>query len=422
MTLSNGTCARAARGGWLAFCGVVLGVLAIALHSRAHEALRVQPPLAAVAPQPLTPPGGYAAARTRTPSPQRHSEAASAETGSSRKFAKPDPLRIAGSTYYPYRFEGHVHTLHSRDARHPTLEILQRAERLGLDALVITDHGSSEALSDFAQYAGPLVPLIGREIGGEFGHAVFWNVAADDQHGPTTTSLQQRCDFAHAHGGLLIFAHPGWWIDGNDRNPMQWMTPSAMRRGGSAGDVDAIELWNGVYHTPLTKLIAAWVALLEAGVYVPIVGDSDFHSAGAHQLGNAHNIAWCDVPEPATCLWSAVRTGRLVVTDGPYADLRVNDRLPGSVVRNAQLLRIDVNALAAEGGTLRVYLGKEIVQTLELPPAETQHASWQIAPPDHDSYVRIEIARRHVVRSQTPVSLLSNPVLVDVGEQRESWR
>jgi hypothetical protein len=341
----------------------------------------------------------------------------------SRHFPEFGPVKIGAATYYPYRFEGHVHTAYSADAKHSPVDILAAAQRLGLDALVITDHGVSYALADFANYSGPLTPFVGREIGGQFGHAVFWNVADDDVHAPKTTTLQQRANFAHKHGGLIVFAHPGWWIDGNDHDPMEWMTPAAMRRGGVAGDVDAIEIWNGVYRTPLPKLTNAWVKLLEAGVYVPIVGNSDFHSSSMHQIANAHNVAFCDRPEIATCLWPAVKAGRVMVSDGPAAALSVNDRLPGSIIEaDGSPLHVKVDAIANEGGTLQVYLGRNVVQKLPLQPGVRAQGSWDIPSPGSDSFVRIDILRPNRKESQTPVTLMSNPVLIDVAPLRESWR
>jgi hypothetical protein len=358
----------------------------------------------------LSPPGAGGA----SPAPRAARE---------RPFPRLGSVLVGGVNYHAFRFEGHVHTAHSLDAKHPTVEVLSAAERLGLDALIITDHGNSAARFDFPRYQGSLKPFVGREIGGEFGHAVMWNVSEEARQTFPPLTLEQRSRFAHEHGGLLIFAHPGWWIDGNHRDPMQWMTPEAMRRGGSAGDIDAIELWNGVYHTPLPKLIAAWIALLEAGVYVPIVGNSDFHRFHFHRLGSVHNIALCEQPELASCLWPAVRGGRVMVTDGPGAVLSVNERLPGSIVQGTdEPLRVAVEALAPDGGTLRVYLGKEVVQTLALAPGVRTGQTWEIPSPAQDSYVRIDIQRPTPQRGQPPVSLLSNPVLIDVGPQRTSWR
>jgi hypothetical protein len=392
--------------------------LAAASPARADDGEGARP-LVSVVPQP----GAGESEPAEVSSPHTGGAAPARRPARQRPFPKLGSGQLGGVSYHAYRFEGHVHTSHSPDARHPTVEILSAAERLGLDALIITDHGNSSARLDFARYQGSLTPFVGREIGGEFGHAVMWNVAEDSRQTFPPLTLEQRSRFAHERGGLLIFAHPGWWIDGNHHDPMKWMTPEAMRRGGSAGDIDAIELWNDVYHTPLPRLVAAWVALLEAGVFVPIVGNSDFHRFNFHRLGGVHNIALCDRPEVASCLWPAVRAGRLMVTDGPSAVLTVNDRLPGAVVQGAgESLRIAVEGTAAEGGVLRVYLGKHITQTLALTPGVQAKASWEIATPAEDTYVRIDIARPEPLRGQPPVSLLSNPVLIDVGPQRPSWR
>ena len=341
----------------------------------------------------------------------------------SRRFDKHGPSQIGAATYYPYLIDGHVHSHYSPDAKHPPLEIIETAARANLDAIVFTDHGSVRASREFGSFKGPVTPFIGAEIGGAFGHAVYWNVPEEDEHKSKTISLQQRCDFAHAHDGLLVFAHPGWWISGNEHDPMQWMTPVALRRGGSAGAVDAIELWNGVYRTPLPKLIDVWLGLIEAGVYVPIVGDSDFHQQRFHQLGDAHSIVWCDTPEIKTCLWPAVKQGRVIVSDGPSAVFSVNGQPPGSVIAvGAQPLQVKVEALAREGGTLRLYLGRELVEQRKLTPGVNGVFAFKVDPPSTDSWLRIDIERPRRTRGQTAISLLSNPVLLDAAPLRADWR
>lgn len=340
-----------------------------------------------------------------------------------RRFDKHGPTQIGAATYYPYIIDGHVHSHHSPDARHSPASIMETAARLNMDGIVFTDHGSVRSLREFDTFTGPVTPFIGAEIGGPFGHAVYWNVPADDKHISRNTSLQQRCDFAHAHGGLLVFAHPGWWIKGNERDPMEWMTPAAMRRGGAAGAIDAIELWNGVYDPPLSKLIDSWIRLIEAGVYVPIVGDSDFHQYRFHQLGDAHSIVLCDKPEIKTCLWPAVKQGRVIVSDGPSAIFSVNGQPPGSVLAvSAQPLEVKVEALAREGGTLRLYRGREVIERRELEPGVNGTFSFVVAAPKADSLLRIDIERPSRRRDQTPISLLSNPVLLDAAPPRAHWR
>jgi PHP domain len=340
-----------------------------------------------------------------------------------KKYADPVPFQLAGRTYHPYAFEGHVHSHHSRDADHPVPMILEAAETLGLDAIVITDHGSTRSRHDFAKYRGTVVPFVGEEFGGEYGHAVTWNVPTNDDHESKGKPLNERAAFAHQHGGLLVFAHPGWWINGNSRDPMQWMTPANMRRGGLAGEIDAIELWNGVYRTPLPKLIDAWVAMLDAHVFVPIVGNSDFHRFRSHLIGSARSVAYCEHADLRTCLWPATRAGRLYVTDGPTLIFSVNDQLPGATLTPApgDELVIRVEAFAPEGGELRLYVGRKMAGVIPLSPNVRMKTGWRLPAPAHDSFVRIDIKRAHKARGQTHVSLLSNPVLLDVAPTA-AWR
>jgi hypothetical protein len=178
-----------------------------------------------------------------------------------------------------------------------------------------------------------------------------------------------------------------------------------------------------VYRTPLPKLIDVWVGLIEAGVYVPIVGDSDFHQYRFHNLGDAHSIVLCDKPEIQSCLWPSVKAGRVIVSDGPSALFSVNGQPPGAVIAvTGQPLAVKVEALAREGGTLRLYRGREVIEQRALQPGVNAVFAFTVDPPKSDSLLRIDIERARRTRGQTPISLLSNPVLLDVAPLRTSWR
>jgi hypothetical protein len=342
-------------------------------------------------------------------------------------FVHAHSLAVGARTSYPYRVETHCHTRHSVDAKYPSsltpVELLTLAERLGLNAVVFTDHGSGAAARDALDYSGPVRAFAGREVGGPFGHAVIWNVAADPLEAPSHTTLERRAEFAHTHRGLIALAHPGWHIAGDPEDPLDWFTLDAIRRGGIAGDIDAVELWNGQYFRTLDELLKRWISLLSAHVYVPIVGGSDFHAAEFQRLGHAHNIVFCDEPEIATCLWPALQQGRVVISDGPFALVTVNDALPGEVVKaDRKPLRVSLAAASAEGGRLRVYLGAEIVRSFELEPSVSREISITLDPPREDSFIRIDIQRVRTGGIDPPVSLLSNPVLVNAGAEMRAWR
>ena len=326
-----------------------------------------------------------------------------------RGFAPLAPVEFGGRTYYLYGFDGHLHTDVSPDAEHAPRDVLAGAKRNGLDAIIFTDHGSPRANTAIGQKGG-LLTFAGQEIGGPFGHAVLWNVSAQQSVAPSKTSLAQRAAFAHAHGGLIVLCHPGWWIEGRAEDPLRWLTPEALADGGMSADIDALELWNGVYDAPLRKLIGVWETALVAGAYVPIVGGSDFHRFHAHRLGSPRNVAYCDRPEPASCLWDAVRSGRLYVTGGPSLLFAVDDKPMGETVaaRAGEPLRVQLRALSPRGGELRVMLGRERVHTLALAPGIAGEERFQLPAPAGNSFVRIEIV--HGVDER--VDLLSNPIFV----------
>ena len=326
-------------------------------------------------------------------------------------FAPLAPLEIAGRPFYPYAFDGHVHTEESPDADHPPHEVLEGAARVGLDALVFTDHGSPHAKLVSGRLAG-VHAFAGQEIGGPFGHAVFWNVSDKQLVAPSRTSLAERAAFAHAHGGLVVLCHPGWWIEGRAEDPIGWMTPEALAKGGLSGDIDALELWNGVYDAPLRKLIGLWESALEAGVFVPIVGNSDFHRFRAHRLGGPRNVAHCERPEPERCLWDAVKAGRLFVTDGPSLLFSADDKAMGETLESkpGASLRVHVSTASPRGGELRVLLGRTRVRTVPLPVNAQVDEQFELAAPGSSSYLRVEIVRGE----PEVVELLSNVIRVKV--------
>jgi hypothetical protein len=343
-------------------------------------------------------------------------------------------VRAGGRTFRTMAYDGHVHSDFSRDAIHPIAELMWLAERLDLDMIVITDHGSSSVRGFLERnYRGPVAAVVGEEVGGVFGHALIYDVP--DRRGVAEAardSMQALGALVHARGGVVVLAHPGWWIGGNTWDPRRWMQYDALRRGGIGQEIDALELWNQVYWQRSRELIDEWVGLLERGLYVPIVGNSDFHRAYSHQLGMPRNACLCPVASdgslavsPRECLLSAVREGRLYVTDGPALDFQVSGRVQGEVVEALPrtLLAASVRATAPEGGELHLYVGRELRERVALPPGVAVERRFSLPVPDEDSFVRVEILRPSVPDDRPPFSLLSNPVRIDVLPRRtDGWR
>ncbi len=331
-------------------------------------------------------------------------------------------------------FDGHVHSAISRDALHPIDQLMWLAERKDLDLLVLTDHGASSARGYLErEYRGPVRTLIGEEVGGSFGHAVVWDIT---EHRGISAAVADSMDalgtLIHTQNGTVVLAHPGWWIGRNTWDPRRWMQYDALRRGGIGQQIDALELWNQVYWERSRELVDEWVGLLERGLYVPIVGNSDFHRAYSHRLGDPRNAMLCasDVSgtitqSPSECLRETVRTGRLYVTDGPSVDLRLAGRVPGEIVDAIARTRLagEVRAQAGEGGTLLVFAGREVVARVPLTPGVVVTHRFTVPVPQADSFVRVEIERLSVPEDRPPFSLLTNPIRIDVLPRRtDGWR
>lgn len=340
-------------------------------------------------------------------------------------------ITARGQTYRVMAFDGHAHTAFSRDAIHPIADFMWLAETNDLDMIVITDHGATAARRYLdREYRGPVAAIIGSEVGGSFGHAVVYGL--QESTDLSTESMDALGHRVHEDGGVVVLAHPGWWIGRNTWNPRRWMQYDALRRGGIGDDIDALELWSQVYWHRSRLLIDDWSQLLDQHLYVPIVGNSDFHRAYSHQLGIPRNACLCPLNEDGTlrgtaqeCLLSAVREGRLYVTDGPTADLQVAGRIPGEIVPALphSLLPVVVRAMAPEGGELQLYVGNAIYTRLALTPGVALEEELVIPVPEGDSYVRIEIARLTNTEEEPPFSLLTNPVRIDVLPGRtDGWR
>ncbi|GAB4204506.1 MAG: hypothetical protein OHK0013_19450 [Sandaracinaceae bacterium] len=351
----------------------------------------------------------------------------------SREWTFPE-IRAGERRFRTMAYDGHVHSAFSRDAIHPIGELMWLAERVDLDMVVVTDHGSSSARSFFErEYRGPITAVIGEEVGGSFGHAVIYDVR--DRRGvgeAAADSMQALGSLVHGRGGVVVLAHPGWWIGRNTWDPRRWMQYDALRRGGIGQEIDALELWNQVYWQRSRELIDEWVGLLERGLYVPIVGNSDFHRAYSHELGTPRNACLCPLAAdgslaipPSACLLSAVREGRLYVTDGPVLDLQVSGRVPGEIVEALPftLLAVAVRASAPEGGELHLYVGRDLRERVPLPVGADVARRFSVPVPTEDSFVRVEIVRTGSPEDRPPFSLLSNPVRIDVLPRRsDGWR
>lgn len=174
----------------------------------------------------------------------------------------------------------HVHTTFS-DGEDSPAEVLEWAERVGLDVIAITDHdeiAGAEIAAELAERTGtgPDV-IVGSEVSSADGHILALFIS---RLVPPGMSAADTVAAIHEQGGLAIAAHP-FWRHATKPGPR---TYSVGDRIGEV-DFDAVEVINGGF-TP--SMIAANQRASSAAGQLgrTQVGGSDAHVK--HALGWAH--------------------------------------------------------------------------------------------------------------------------------------
>jgi predicted metal-dependent phosphoesterase TrpH len=154
-------------------------------------------------------------------------------------------------------------------------EILDSAERAGLDVIALTDHDDIRgafALRELAaQRSSPVAVVPGVEVTTRSGHLLALWI---EEEVPMFSSLADAVSLIHEAGGLAIVPHP-----------LSYLTFSigegALRQLAASGDdtrmVDAIELRNPSYAGRVRASRAAW--LNTHVLRIAETGSSDAHQA-----------------------------------------------------------------------------------------------------------------------------------------------
>jgi hypothetical protein len=196
----------------------------------------------------------------------------------------------------PLRCDFHIHTTYS-DGKASPAEMVVRGRELGLDALAITDHNyypaSIEAI-EFVRKSGLGITCFpGEEVTSSTWHMLsigatgpvgYHDIGPD---GPihfkdeqdSYTSLQEILEIIHRLGGKAFLAHPYWFADRRNHQPMQ-----EYERLLAEGGIEGIELLGDVpWEENLRSLVR--YSQLESRANLAILGNSDTHAA-EHTFGS----------------------------------------------------------------------------------------------------------------------------------------
>lgn len=161
------------------------------------------------------------------------------------------------------RVDPHLHTVASYDGETLPGDLLRRAEQVGLDGVVVTDHDTVEGarvVADLAE-ASPVTAIVGCEVSTADGHLLALGV---DEAPPVGEPLASTATRVRENGGVAVVPHPF----------------QRSRHGASAaaiGGVDGIEVYNA--HT-LVNLRNEQAARYARRHGHPAFGGSDAHRPG----------------------------------------------------------------------------------------------------------------------------------------------
>lgn len=301
----------------------------------------------------------------------------------------------------------HVHAANSADSG-VTFEMrAQQAACEGLEMVVPTDHdhvsdmSAAIASTGLARWVGtfpgnevttlgwghvnayPLTPDPSDVRGGALDHAglspaeIFAGLRADPKD-PVVQINHPRA------GGLGYF-------DLTALNPSTGESPDPLW----SSDFDAVEVFNGKRLYQVGAVLADWYHLLNRGLVVSGMGNTDTHQVFSQEIGYPRNFVMAG-DDPAAVgeavFAAAVKAGRTSFTNGPFVEMTVQGEAPGRLV-------------AASGGSVDVRI-------------RVQAPSW-IAVDVVNVVVNGRIAQSVPVPATAAVLRLDQTVAVDLD--RDSW-
>ena len=315
--------------------------------------------------------------------------ACDAPTSAPQPPSDPDPL----DDRVWLRGDLHLHSSHSEDALdNPMAAIVAKAESLGFDYFVVTDHdnhveGRLTTWDDPAYRSDRMLLLYGVEWTTARGHANFLSASRFDHSALWALRDAEGAEVAEAaRAQALHFSinHPV----GSD----PW-------ERGLAHDFDGLEVWNALFLAPNdnTMAIALWDELLLDGRRITARGGSDCHhqEIAESRLFNMGNPTTWVLPElhSAQAVIDALDAGHASISYAPTAerlDLRadtdgddryeriVGDSLPGT--EGTVAFRIDIVGaregaryevrVVKNGEELREWEGSDAVMTFDDVPGE----------------------------------------------------
>ncbi len=201
----------------------------------------------------------------------------------------------------------HFHSSFSYDGRVPLKDILNDANRVGLDFAIVTDHYHLDAQQENLQgYHGDTLLIVGEEISPRYNHYIALNVEKPIITWKSEANAQAVIDEVSARGGFGFISHPdhsGAPLIGSRAYP--WIDWDVTGYAG-LGLWDLGTDWSGALTSPwrswyacwrpaemlkgpLPRTLARWDALTQKQHCV-VIGEIDNHSHKRSFFGLTRDI------------------------------------------------------------------------------------------------------------------------------------
>ena len=309
-----------------------------------------------------------------------------------RHLAEPKPPTRPSRGERWYRGDLHTHTVHS-DGRRQIAEMADAAVSAGLDFIVSTEHNTNSANRAWPVSACDELDVIaGEEVTTRHGHWLAVGLPpggwVDWRYGPRDNLFAGYAARVRAEGGFVVAAHPSVPLPG-----------CAWEFGFR--DVDAIEVWNGMWNVDDEVSLRIWHQLLRQGRRVTAVGGSDSH-VSEQPVGSPQTVVYAqDSSTPA--LITALRGGRCYIAESSAVTLVLN------ASRDGRAVAVTAEVAGAPDCNLAIITDRGCVGRVKTDPSGVGTLRW--ACEDQGArFARIEVRRRSRFPSMVA---LSNPVWLD---------
>lgn len=351
--------------------------------------------------------------------------------------------------------DSHIHTLtHSGHGDATVEERMLTIAGEGIELAIATDHNHHTDYAPIGASVGvadQFTPVVGNEVTTKQGHFNAFPI----QSGVALVNHQET-DWAkllpamRATPGVKVITlnhprdmHSGFIpFGGVNFNPK-----TGSHRHAPHFDVDAIEvITSGALQSDIHLLYRDWFALLNRGHRIAAIGSSDTHDVNRFILGQGRTYVAAKDSDPANLdldeVWRSYQQGRLLVSLGLLATLKVNDRFTvgdlatglgesikiEAVVSGPSWVKADRVELFANGILVR----EQAIED-DFRAGEKARVTWTLPKPAHDVHLVAiatgpgvtepfwEIPRPYQPSSKTFVPRVigsTNPIWIDADGDR----